>query len=115
MFRPIWGLVLGAAVGLVFAGATGGVLGAVAGMVLGLGWHAVATNTTPLPHGHAAEKVQRKIMCVGRGAMAECTFLRDSSSGRWLDVESCSLYPGGHPECAKRCLRLMEDLYRRTA
>ena len=110
MIHPIVSMALGMMIGAVLAGELGAALGAVLGMVMGLMWQSVR-KTTSRPLKEPIPQCQReRVLCIPNGQVAECMFVRDQRTGRWMDVESCSLSdPPTRVRCAKRCLVLMND------
>jgi hypothetical protein len=100
------GVVLGSALGGPFGGALGVLLGAMLGML----WAAGTDVVDPVPAGAHVAREQHRLLCVPKGQVASATFVRDAHSGRWLDVERCSLCSPEHEVgCQKRCLLLMRD------
>lgn len=114
MFRLMWipGLTLlgGLLVGFLAAGPGGGILGSVLGLMMGLllltGRDAVRPTSGAKTH---LEK--DSVLCIPKGQVAECSFVREDERGRWVDVASCSLcHPPEEIGCRKRCLILMNDM-----
>ena len=104
------GMFFGLALGLIMAGPMGGVVGVVAGMSLGLLWSGAKDARAKVPLGADVVHENQSILCVPKGQVASVEFLRDESSGSWLDVERCSLCaPENEVACAKNCLLLIRD------
>jgi hypothetical protein len=102
---------IGFGLGFLLAGALGGILGIGLGMVFAL---LLASSREAVEEVHDDTNVHReheRLLCVPKGQVADCVLLRDDDSGRWVDVERCSLSrPPTVPTCAKRCLVFMNDL-----
>lgn len=105
---------LGMLVGLLLGGAAGGPLGAALGLMVGgacgMTWAGV-TNAVAKPRP-GAELVREDVnlLCVPKGQVAAATFVRETGTGRWLDVERCTLCtPQDEVTCQKRCLLLVRD------
>jgi hypothetical protein len=114
MFRLIWvpGLTLlcGLLVGFVAAGPGGGVIGSVLGMMMGLLLLTGRDAVRPTWRGKTHLQSDR-VLCIPKGQVAECSFVREDATGRWVDVASCSLcHPPEEIGCRKRCLILMNDM-----
>jgi hypothetical protein len=110
MILPIVGMALGLMIGAVLAGEMGAALGTVFGMVVGLMWQSVRKATSRPLEDPIPQSMRERVLCIPNGQVAECMFTRDQRTGRWMDVESCSLCdPPTQVRCAKRCLVLMND------
>jgi hypothetical protein len=110
MITILLGAVAGMTIGVVAGGGLGLVLGALCGAWLGFMWTTVQDASTPVEEGTPVEREQQRVLCVGRGQQADCTFVRDKETHRWVDVESCTLvHPPTKVDCLKRCLVLMND------
>lgn len=109
MVRLFFGLILGAAAGALIAGALGGALGALCGAGLALAWVSLRRNRPTIPANTPVRRESHRVMCIPRGEVANCVLLRDERTGRFLDVETCSLEPeGAPPRCAKRCFDMLK-------
>ncbi len=114
MARTMILLIVSMALGLMFgaalAGELGAALGTVFGMAMGLMWQSVRKTTSRPLEDSVPQSKRERVLCIPNGHVAECMFVRDQRTGRWMDVESCSLCdPPTEVRCAKRCLVLMND------
>ncbi len=110
MILPIVGIALGLMFGAALAGELGAALGTVFGMAMGLMWQSVRKTTSRPLEDSVPQSQRERVLCIPNGQVAECMFVRDQRTGRWMDVESCSLCdPPTQVRCAKRCLVLMND------
>jgi hypothetical protein len=102
------GFGLGAIVGPYFA-----LAGLAVGALIAGGWLMI----TGVGHdvGPAVlEKHTERVLCVPRASIAECDMTRDAQTGRWLNIERCSICsPESNVDCEKRCLIVMNDTVRR--
>lgn len=110
MIRMLLCGVLGLAIGALLGGGLGSVMGLICGVALGYAWTGAQDVSTPPEEGAAVERERECVLCIPRGRPADCVFVRDPHTRRWLDVESCSLaQPNTEVNCEKRCLVLMND------
>ncbi len=100
----IFGLILGAGSGT----ETGAFFGAVVGMSAGLLVYGLSWMRNNL--GSAPTLEQHRLICTPQGALADCELEGDLETGRWTNVQRCSLlHPVNDVYCEKTCLRLMND------
>ncbi len=114
MFRSMWipglAIVFGLVLGTLAAGPPGGSLGSIIGLVFGL-LMLTGREAVGLREGAKTHLKKERLLCIPKGQVAECSFLREDGTGRWLDVASCSLCnPAEEISCMKRCLILMNDM-----
>ena len=114
MIRSVVGILVGAVLGLLVFGPMGGALGAFCGLALGLLAGAVVPSSSAVPAGADVHREQHKVVCISKGEVGDCVMLRDTGTGEFLDVESCSLEKQGRPRCLKRCLDLIPKGLRRS-
>lgn len=101
-------LMIGTVVGLVVGASTGTEMGAFAGAMLGMfvglaifGFFRVRARL-----GDAPTVERHRVMCTPLGHAADCEFAGDLKTGRWYDVNRCSLLrPANQVDCDKGCLR----------
>ena len=97
------GVIVGAATGTVLGALVGGIVGMLlGGLVHGLLWtRSRLRENVPTVEAHS-------VMCFPYAQSAECEFVGDLESGRWVDVKRCSLLRDpNHVNCDKGCIRLM--------
>jgi hypothetical protein len=103
--------VIGLTLGALLGGGIGSLMGLMVGAGLGFIWTSVQVSGSPPAEGTRVERERRRVVCVPRGQQADCVFLRDRDTHRWLDVAACSLsHPARQINCRKRCLILMNDV-----
>ena len=103
-------MLVGLAIGFAMAGATGAALGAVCGVAIGMLLRAVWPSTRRMWPGQEVQRRSVSVMCVPKGSQAECVLVQDAATGRWVDVERCSLAPTEDDvRCPKECLRMMNE------
>ena len=101
---------LGVVIGFALAGPLGGMAGTMLGGAMGMMVSGVTKATRRIPADAEFAHDERRLLCITKGQVATATFLRDAGSGRWLDVERCTLCEPAEPvTCQKRCLVMMRD------
>ena len=111
MFLTIFMAVLGFAIGALLGDETGGLVG----LGVGLGGTLVYLFITDRRLKASLRDVvpvqeTRKLVCIPNALVAECDLVRDEKTGKWVDVQGCSVFfPTCDVTCEKRCLALMND------
>lgn len=111
MFLAIFMAVLGFAIGALLGGETGGLVGLAIGFVFTVVW--LFVNDRRLKTSRldvVPKKEKRKLVCIPNALVAECDLVRDEKTGKWVDVQGCSVFfPTCDVTCEKRCLALLND------
>lgn len=108
MIATYLAMFLGLVVGAIFGGTAGGALGAMLGGALGMMW--TGAGNAVRRTGALVVREELHVLCIPKGQVATATFLRDAGTGRWADVERCTLCsPEDQVLCNKRCLVLVRD------
>jgi hypothetical protein len=110
MITTLLAMFVGMAVGTALAGPLGGVLGTILGLGMGMIWSETRDAVTRARPNAALVREDLRVLCMPKGQVASATYVREAATGRWLDVERCSLCtPADQVGCAKRCLHLVRD------
>ena len=111
MFLAIFMSVLGFAIGALLGGETGGLIGLGVGLGVTLIWLFVTDRRLKTSRLDVVPKHEtRKLVCIPNALVAECDMVRDEKTGKWVDVEGCSVFfPTCDVTCEKRCLALMNE------
>ncbi len=114
MMRMIVGVTASVVLGAILGGVLAGILGAILGGIVGMAFFMLGSSIDdPVMHVEDAQGIERQpqeVLCVPRGQKAECVFLRDPKTGRFLDIVECSMFPKRDEiDCQKRCLKMMND------
>ena len=110
MITTLLAMFAGMLVGAATAGPLGGVLGTILGLSGGMMLSGVRDAVARARPGAELVREDLRVLCVPKGQVASATYVREAATGRWLDVERCSLCtPADQVGCAKRCLLLVRD------
>lgn len=111
MLTTLFGAFLGLVLGVALGGPLGGCLGVVVGTALAMMWSGCQDAARPVPADVPLVRERQRIMCETSGRVATTGFVRDGRTGKWLDVDECSLCePHDQVRCAKRCLVLIRGV-----
>ncbi len=106
MGASVIGFILGLLAGAVTGTEVGAYAGAAFGLLVGLTVHVLLWMRAHAGNTPTAER--HLVMCTPYGQQADCEFVGDAGTGRWYDVQRCSLLDDPtHVDCDKGCVRLM--------